>query len=413
MNERSIDKVMDHVNSLDIPEANKEWIRKFIDYCKAQGLSRRRIIKYAYSLGKVSQLLGKDFAEANKEDIVRVVGQIESSDLKEWTKVGYKVIIKRFYKWLREYQGMKLSRRQYPDEVEWIPTTMKRSRIKLHSEILTVEEVNKIADHTLNPRDRALVLTLYESGARIGELLNLKIKDVQFDDYGAVLHLFGKTGARRIRVVSSAPAITNWLRYHPKKDDREAYLFCELSPGREGKPLIYEVVSKMLKKAAERAGVKKPVNPHNFRHSRATHLAKHLTESQLCHYMGWVQGSREASTYVHLSGRDLDDAILKLHGLKQEEEKEEEKFKPRRCPRCYQMNDPASKFCAYCGLPLDEKVIAETLDIGFAIESSKELKEMLGNVLIEALRRQGITMDQIIKEAQSLLKADSQAEKPS
>ena len=78
---------------------------------------------------------------------------------------------------LREYQGMKLSRRQYPDEVEWIPTTMKRSRIKLHSEILTVEEVNKIADHTLNPRDRALVLTLYESGARIGELLNLKIKD--------------------------------------------------------------------------------------------------------------------------------------------------------------------------------------------------------------------------------------------
>ena len=409
MYERNVDKVMGYIDSLDISEVNKQWIKKFIDYCRAQGLSKRRIIKYAYSLGKLAMMFKKDFAKANKEDIIRVVGEIESSDLKEWTKVGYKVIIKRFYKWLKEAQGMKLSKRQYPEEVEWIPTTMKRNRIKLHNEILTVEEVNKIADCTLNPRDRALVLTLYESGARIGELLNLKIKDVEFDDYGAVLHLFGKTGSRRIRIVSSAPAITNWLRYHPKKDDRNAHLFCEILPGKEGKPLVYEVVNKMLKKASQRAGVQKPVNPHNFRHSRATHLAKHLTESQLCHYMGWVQGSREASTYVHLSGRDLDDAILRLHGLKQKEEKEEESFKPKKCPRCHQMNDPASKFCAYCGLPLDEKVIAETLDIGYAIESSRELREMLGEVLIEALRKQGVTMRQIIEEVRKSLKDKSKA----
>ena len=75
----------------------------------------------------------------------------------------------------------------------------------------------------------------------------------------------------------------------------------------------------MLKSVAQNAGIDKPINPHHFRHSRATDLAKKLTEAQLCQYMGWIQSSKEAATYVHLSGRDMDKAILTLHGLAEEE----------------------------------------------------------------------------------------------
>ena len=95
------------------------------------------------------------------------------------------------------------------------------------------------------------------------------------------------------------------------------------------KGLDYPAINKRLKEIAERTGIKKPVNPHNFRHSRATYLAKKLTEAQMCQYFDWVQGSKMPATCVHLSGRDLDDAILKIHGKisKEEEIKKEIEIK--------------------------------------------------------------------------------------
>ncbi|KXA90543.1 hypothetical protein AKJ40_01415 [candidate division MSBL1 archaeon SCGC-AAA259M10] len=51
----------------------------------------------------------------------------------------------------------------------------------------------------------------------------------------------------------------------------------------------------MLNRVAEKADIDKPVNPHHFRHSRATFLANRLTESQMCEWFGWVQGSDRPS----------------------------------------------------------------------------------------------------------------------
>ena len=62
-----------------------------------------------------------------------------------------------------------------------------------------------------------------------------------------------------------------------------------------------------------------------------------------------------AATYVHLSGRDVDNALLKLHGLTQNEDKREEVLKVRICPRCQEKNDPVARFCKRCASPLDVK----------------------------------------------------------
>jgi site-specific recombinase XerD/ribosomal protein L40E len=338
-------------------------------------------VKYIYTLGKLSQMLNKNFSNANKSDITKLCSKINNSDFKEWTKHDYMVTIKRFYKWLREYEGQDLDRRQYPYEVKWIRINMKKSRKKLPNELLNIEDVKKIAEHTNNLRDRCLILLLYESGARIGELLNVKIKDVESDKYGALVNLFGKTGARKIRIIATAPAISNWLLEHPKKEDKNSYLFCGLWGKNRGGELYYRHVNKLLKESGEKAGIKKPLNPHHFRHSRATELAKKLTEAQLCQYMGWVQGSQEASTYVHLSGRDMDKAMLELHGFV-EKEKEESKFKIIICPRCGIKNDPAANFCSQCSLGLDEKTMIEydknkdiATKIGFDIQDLMQKKE--------------------------------------
>jgi len=84
-------------------------------------------------------------------------------------------------------------------------------------------------------------------------------------------------------------------------------------------------------------------------------------------YFGWTQGSDMPSTYVHLSGRDLDGAILKLNGLKVEENEKEKESTVSKCPRCEKMNPSTGKFCQQCGLPLDQ---------GTAMETEEKRKEM-------------------------------------
>jgi hypothetical protein len=62
-----------------------------------------------------------------------------------------------------------------------------------------------------------------------------------------------------------------------------------------------------------------------------------------------------ASTYVHLSGRNTDNALLKLNGIKTEDEvnSEEHTLRLKTCSRCEEVNSPKSGFCSRCGCPLD------------------------------------------------------------
>ena len=143
-----------------------------------------------------------------------------------------------------------------------------------------------------------------------------------------------------------------------------------------------------MKKITRKAGIKKRVYPHLFRHSRATHLASHLTEAQMKQYFGWVQASKMASVYVHLSGRDVDKALLRLNGIEVEEDREELKFKPKICPRCKASNSPDAKFCSKCGFCLDERTAVELEEL--RVKADKLMSELVKNpnvlnVLLEAI----------------------------
>ena len=60
-------------------------------------------------------------------------------------------------------------------------------------------------------------------------------------------------------------------------------------------------------------------------------------------------------TYVHLSGRDLDDKILQIHGFKPKDEDRKDELKPIECPGCKYINAPVNRFCGRCGTVLDEE----------------------------------------------------------
>jgi integrase len=249
--------------------------------------------------------------------------------------------------WVRSEKKERFRKNEFPEIVDWIEPENQIKKRKLPKNLLNIEDINKLAEATKNNRNRAIVLFLYETGCRIGELLELKIDDVEFDKYGAriTIPIEGKTGNRKIRVVSCSPALLIWLKEHPTKNDTTSPLFCGIWSKKIGMKLNYDYVRLMLKDLFKETGINKPSNPHHFRHSRASELANTLTESQLCHYMGWVQGSKEARTYVHLSGRDLDKDVLQMYGIDITVEDKKTEFKPKTCPRCGVINDPASTYC--------------------------------------------------------------------
>jgi len=373
--------------SSEISESDKMALLDFENECITEGMSLARITKNLSTLLIIARMLNNDFESAQKSDVQDFIKKIESrEDYSDWTKHDYKVIIKRFFKWLRKTED-------YPPEVKWIKATIKNNRLKLPDQLLTEEDVKKIINSADNPRDKAIVSMLYESGCRIGEILTLRLKHIQPVDYGFQVVVNGKTGMRRLRLIASFPYLNLWMNMHSLKDDPEAPLWLDRKENKlEKKHMNYSGVCMMLKRLARKAGINKRVHPHLFRHSRATFLAKHLTEAQMKEFFGWRQNSDMASIYVHLSGRDVDDALLKLYGIKKEEdEKIETKLKPKECPRCGEPNPPEAKSCHKCWGVLDVQsaiqIDKEVMAIGYMVKEimkgEPELEKMFKDRMVE------------------------------
>jgi len=332
-----------------MPEKDKAILSKYRDYLVSEGITLGRVGKYLTDLRKASELLAKCFEEADEQDIRRIVSIYESNEkYSPWSKRDFKVAIRKFYTWLRGTKG-------YPPEVAWLKVYAKIRNAKTHEDMLSEEEVKRLIEFTPAVQGKAFVSTLYESGCRIGELIYIRIGQVKFDDFGAQLYVTGKTGFRRVRVIACVPYLVEWLNKHPFKNDSKALLFLN----KRLEPFSYGGIAQTLYGAARKAGISKKVNPHNFRHSRATYLANFLTEAQMKEHFGWTQDSKMAAVYVHLSGRDVDKALLKVYGIEDNGEKKESIFKPKTCDRCQQVNQATNRFCSRCGMPLDKEAEAE------------------------------------------------------
>ena len=337
----------------DISEGNKARILEFRDWCASNGMSLGRMERYIAALRLAAGILDKEFREADKQDIVRVVGVIQARDYSAWTKATYRGMLKRFYGWLRNTGAGE----QYPEEVRWIKTKVAKHERKLpgDGELITEDDIKRVISSADHPRDKALVAVLYEAGGRMGEIGSLDIGSVKSDQHGAMLHVAGKTGARPIRIVWSTPYLFQWLQCHPLRNDPSAPLWINLRGKTRNRHMQYPAFSRVLKRAFNAAGIKKRCYPHLFRHSRATALSQHLTEFQMNQYFGWEQGSDMPSTYVHLTGKNLDSSILKLNGVDVPESEQETVIQPLVCPRCDTMNPTDANFCAKCAGVLDVK----------------------------------------------------------
>jgi integrase/recombinase XerD len=272
------------------------------------------------------------FSELRKHKVIGKNGK-ERGGYSKGTMYEHKSCIKKFL----SYYVTEITIKNKPDK-----------KRKLPEDILTETDVKRMIKACLHPRDSALIATLYETGCRRNELLMLQIKDFSHDKYGGLINIpqEGKTGSRTNRVVYCVSFLNTWLDVHPRKDDREAYLFCSLR-----KPfgiLSKTGIAEQLTVLAARAGIKKNVTPHLFRHSRSTHLAKVLTEQQMKTYLGWTPGSSMASVYVHLSSKDLDNSLLKHYGVEFDDNEQADEFAVRQCQYCKEQIPQDKDVCPRC-----------------------------------------------------------------
>ncbi len=186
-------------------------------------------------------------------------------------------------------------------------------------DVLSYEDIQKMLDaidlsEAHGVRNRAMLETLYASGLRVSELINLKKTNLYFDI--GFIRVIGKGDKERI-VPIGEDAIKHVQLYiegvrrsqmniHP--DDGNIVFL-----NRRGKKLSRVMVFMIVKEAARNAGISKKVSPHTFRHSFATHLIEGGADLRAVQDMLGHESIITTEIYTHLDIDYLRETIINFH----------------------------------------------------------------------------------------------------
>lgn len=164
--------------------------------------------------------------------------------------------------------------------------------------VLSLEEVSAIIKNTKNIKHRLILSLLYSSGLRRGELLNLKLEDI--DSKRMLIWIRDGKGAKDRHTLLSE-AVLQELRVYYKSHLPKTYLF----EGVTNKKYSATSVARLLDSAVLRANIKKKVTPHMLRHSFATHLLENGTNLRYIQNLLGHKSSTTTEIYTQVSTNHL------------------------------------------------------------------------------------------------------------
>ncbi len=293
----------------------ENYIKGFKAYLKLEkSLSNNSISAYLHDINKLLQ-----FFEHN-ENIIPPE-KVKLSDLQafiQWiNKLGLaatsqaRIIsgLKAFFKYMLLEDAIK----QSPAELLEAPKTGRKL-----PDTLSVEEINNLIDaidlsKPESTRNKTMLETLYGCGLRVSELINLKISNIYFKD--GFIKVTGKGDKERLVPIGNVALknINIYLesvrsRQNIKKEFTDI-LFLNRRGGRLSRVMVFLII----KKLAERIGLKKTISPHTFRHSFATHLIEGGADLRAVQEMLGHESITTTEIYTHLDREYLRDAILSFH----------------------------------------------------------------------------------------------------
>jgi integrase len=342
-----------------------EWLERFLEACRARRLSDRTVANYDCVLRIIADKYSLDLASCTADELGEAVKRF--GGLARSTHMLYATLIRMVFRFL--------GRLELLERIE-MPRAEDRAG-KIQNMVVSREDVEKLIRGASNPQDRLLIELLYESGARIGEIYNLRIKDLQFDEHGAILWFRGKSGARRRRVYGCVPELRLQVNNHPERSNAEARFFHYGRHGESDFKLF--TLQKRVRLLGQRV-LKRSIHPHCFRHTRATEDSRLFTDREMMMLFGWKTPNM-ISVYSHLSLRDVDEKDLILHGLKPKSDALKPIAQAQKCFNCKEENAPVAIYCRGCGQPL-----AETVERSKIKEYEAKISQFQ-NVAAEALTR--------------------------
>jgi integrase/recombinase XerD len=200
------------------------------------------------------------------------------------------------------------------------PTTLLESPKLKRSlpDILSFDEIEKIiAQADLSTpeggRNKAILETLYSCGLRVSELVNLRISCLYLDV--GFIRVIGKGNKERLVPIGSDASkyigiYRNNIRVHAGiKSGSEDILFLN----RRGSKLSRVMIFLMIKELVQKAGIKKTVSPHTFRHSFATHLVEGGADLRAVQEMLGHESITTTEIYTHLDREFLRTTLQQFH----------------------------------------------------------------------------------------------------
>lgn len=265
----------------------REVLNNFFKYLRGKRYSKSTIETYTYLVADfVDYHSQKSFIDFDNRDVELFLEN---------------VIVKRQFSISTQRQfisALKLFVVFYPEtQIKNLELTRPKKSKKL-PEVLSIEEILRLLQVTHNLKHRTIIALLYSAGLRIGELLNLKLVDINIDR--KQLHIRQSKGRKDRYIVLAnnfIPLLQNYyFSYAPK------IYFVE---GPNGKSYSASSVRKFLKRSCKLAKIERPITPHTLRHSFATHLLEQGVG--LRHIQELLGHSKPETTmiYTHVARKDL------------------------------------------------------------------------------------------------------------
>ena len=290
-------------------------LRDYRNYLKLEkSLSKNSILAYLTDIGKLLQYCdsfqpAKKVYQLTLQDLQHFIYHV--ADLGMSPRSQSRIIsgIKSFYQFLKMEEYL-------VDNPSILLETPKIGR-KLPDTLSTTEidQLQGAIDLSTDEgqRNKAIIETLYSCGLRVSELINMQITNLYFEEN--FVRVIGKGNKERLVPIGSKAIkeIQSYFDHYRNKIEiaqgHEDFVFLN----RRGKQLTRVMIYTIVKHLAEKAGIKKSISPHTFRHSFATHLLEGGADLRAIQEMLGHESITTTEIYTHLDRDYLRSVILDHH----------------------------------------------------------------------------------------------------
>jgi site-specific recombinase XerD len=279
-----------------VSQKAKEQVEQTVRKLATEGFSKSTINTYKNMLEVFLGFLQKDATAITIEDI-------RDFQFNFWVK----------------HQYSKATQRQFIAAVKHLMSLISDKRLKVETlvlpkkdnklpKVLSEQEVLLILSNVRNLKHFVILSLLYSAGLRVGELINLKLEDI---DYNRKQIHVRRAKGRKDRYVGLSSHLVPILRQYIGQYNPDIYLI----NGQEQLQYTASSIRKILKKVVERAGITKRVYPHMLRHSYATHMLENGIDIRYIQELLGHASPQTTMIYTHVTTKQLTDIKSPLDNI--------------------------------------------------------------------------------------------------